>query len=156
MLCLITCLQQGEEEGLTPCDTTALLHDGDVVFSHVYSCSMCPVLQGMLDVDYMGHGCPGLYKCVCACMCVCVCVSVSVCVRACVRVCVRVCVCVRACVRVCVCVCVCACMCVCACACVCVCVCVSVGVLGARVFSYPIVLSQDSHGYVYIYTHGVC
>ena len=101
---------------------------------------MCPVLQGMLDVDYMGHGCPGLYKCVCACMCVCACL----------------CLCVRACVCVCVCVHVCVCVCACMCVCVCVCMCVSVGVLGARVFSYPIVLLQDSHGHVYIYTHGVC
>ena len=32
---LSTTYIQGEGEGLTPCDTTALLHDGDVVFSYV-------------------------------------------------------------------------------------------------------------------------
>ena len=70
MLCLITCLLQGEGEGLTPCDTTALLMD--VVFSYVYSsiessCSiyMCPVLQGMLGLM---HVCLSVSVSVCACM----------------------------------------------------------------------------------------
>ena len=67
---LSTMYIQGEGEGLTPCDTTALLMD--VVFSYLYSsiessCSIyvCPVLQGMLGSMH-----------------VCLSVSVSVSVRA--------------------------------------------------------------------------
>ena len=44
---LSTTYIQGEGEGLTPCDTTALLM-GMLCFNMYFSCSMCPVLQGML------------------------------------------------------------------------------------------------------------
>ena len=114
MLCLITCLQQGEGEGLTPCDTTALL----MLCFHMYTVVVCVQyckecwmwttwVMAVLD-----------YTSVCVHACVCVCMSVSVCACACVCACMYVC--VRVCVRVRV--------------CVCVCVCVSVGVLGAHVF----------------------
>ena len=61
---LSTTYIQGEGEGLTPYDTTALLM-GMLCF-HMYSCSMCPVLQGMLGSMH-------------------VCLSLSVSVRACMK-----------------------------------------------------------------------